>query len=330
MRKSTGSGDPMLIARHYADLKGRGTLETVASQLNVSASHVSRYLSLLKLPEAAQKEVSAGTLPVRDAAKIWRSRQSSSHTSVLPDGVLSGYRLVGDKVVLTAAQFAAFSDKRIDAARRLLAELVARGLVEAHKEIRPHVYRLSSGGAARLGKSFQRRWISASAMHQYLMRNEVELKYRKEGDYRYFDRVELFKLGFHPSVAEHILETTRDGVNRRSLILIDDYIMPLHRIGQRLARLHSPAKKYYTGDQRQWLQLIDQVVIFTTEKERVSVHKKALKDEIDKFSSLSRTSAWESPEIRDTKRAMLRSADDVKRILATATVAHVPAVLDVR
>lgn len=330
MRKSTGSGDPMLIARHYADLKGVRTLESVASQLDVSVSHISRYLSLLKLPEAAQREVSAGTLPVRDAAKIWRSRKSSPHTSVLPEGVLSGYRLVGDKVVLTAAQFAAFSGKQIDAARRLLAGLVSRGLVEAHREIRPHVYRLSSGGAARLGKSFQRRWISASAMHQYLMRNEVELKYRKEGYYRYFERVELFKLGFHPSVAEHVLETSRNGVTRRSLILIDDYIMPLHRTGQRLARLHNPAKKYYTGEQRQWLHMIDQVVIFTTEKERVSVHKKALKDEVDKFSSLSRVSSWESPEIRDTKRAMLRDAGGVKRLLSDATVAHLPAVLGVR
>lgn len=323
--------DPIAIAKYYRELKKTLTVNEICELVEKSPSHVSRYLSLLSLPLDAQADVSAGIIPARNAIKVWRSRSlPKSKAAILPKLISQILNLIGEKIVVTVSQMARFTGRSMDSVRRSIPELLARNLVEVHKEVRPHVYRLSSGGAARLGKSFQRRWISASAMHQYLMRNEVEIKYRKEGVYKYFDRVELFKLGFHPSVAEHVLETVKDDETRRSLILIDDYNMPLRKIGQRLARIHHPMSRYYSGAQRQWLHIVDQVVIFVCDADRVKLHKSAIRDELSNIENYAKSSSRDVAAVRETKREMMRNSVQILDHLKSITVSYLPPVLEVR
>lgn len=320
---------PLDLAKHYASLKEGRTLAEVGDLVGKDVSHVSRYLALLKLPSDAQDAVNKGEIAVRNAAKTW-SKRPKPNSQILPEKVNDFYVLVGEKVVITTAQAADFLKCSQDAIRKRAAEAETRGLVEAHKEVRPFVWRLTSGGAARLGKSFQRRWLSASAMHQYLMKNSIELNFRKSGVYYYLERKELFRVGFHPAVAEHVLVTEKDGKPYRSLVIIDDYLMPLRQIGRRLARTHNPSKRFYTGDAMQWLNLIDRVVIFTTEKNRVEAHKKALRQEILNFEEITAIKFGDNKAVKEKKRELKRFKDSVMPLLKTTAVAYAPAVLGVR
>src|SRR5690554_6688999 len=320
---------PLELAKHYAKLKQGRTLAEVGELVGKDTSHVSRYLALLKLPIEAQEAVNSGELAVRNAAKNWQ-KKPTPNSLVLPEKVSELYNLIGEKVVITTAQAAQFLKCSQDTIRQRAAEAEARALIEAHKEVRPYVWRLTSGGAARLGKSFQRRWLSASAMHQYLMRNRIELDYRRSGSYRYFERAELWRLGFHPAVAEHVLVTEKEGKPYRSLIIIDDYLMPLKQLGRRLSRVHNPQKRYYTGEPRQWFNLIDRVVIFTTEEARVELHKKALRAELQHFEEMTKSAYGDTKEMKDKKRALRVSREAITPLFKSAAVAYAPAVLEVR
>lgn len=321
---------PLELAAHYSQLKKGKTLKEVAEIVGKDISHVSRYLALLKLPAEAQKAVDSGELAVRNAAKNWSRKDGAPHALVLPKAVSEIYKLIGDKVVITTEQAAEFLKVSADTVRKRTAEAEARGLIEAHKEVKPFVWRLTSGGAARLGKSFQRRWLSASAMHQYLMRNVIELKYRRSGIYEYLERKDLYRMGFYPAVAEHVLVTEKDGKPYRSLVIIDDYFMPLKQMGRRLARAHNPQKRYYNGEARQWLHLVDRVVIFTTEQPRVALHKRALKKEILNFEETAAIKYGDSNEVKTKKRDLMLSKETVLPLIKSAAVAYAPAVLGVR
>lgn len=316
----------MELARTYGEMKRTMTLDAIAMRVGKSPSHVSRYLQLLKLPVAAQHAITAGKLPVRDAARIWVNKKSRSHALVLPERVDQVYRLIGEKVVITAAQAGQFTSRRIDSIRRSVGEAESRGLVECHREVRPHVYRLSSGGAARLAKSYQRRWLSASAMHQYLMRNSIELVYKKSGDFEFMERSELYRMGYHPGIAEHILLRGND----RTLIIIDDYEMPLKRLGRRLIRDHNPLQRYYTGPRQSWLSLVSKVVIFTTSKERVAIHKSALKSEIIEFEEVTSVQYGDSKEVKEQKKQLRKEREFVIPMIKSTQVAYIPAVLEIR
>lgn len=320
---------PLELAKHYAKLKQGRTLAEVGELVGKDTSHVSRYLSLLKLPIEAQEAVNSGELAVRNAAKNWQ-KKPTPNSLVLPEKVSELYNLIGEKVVITTAQAAQFLKCSQDTIRQRAAEAEARDLIEAHKEVRPYVWRLTSGGAARLGKSFQRRWLSASAMHQYLMKNSIELSFRRSGTYYYLERTELFRLGFHPAVAEHVLVTEKEGKPYRSLVIIDDYLMPLRQIGRRLARTHNPHKRFYSGDAMQWINLIDRVVIFTTEKKRVDTHKKALRQEILNYEEITAIKYGDSKAVKEKKRELQHFKNSVMPLLKTAAVAYAPAVLEVR
>lgn len=323
---------PMQLANKYEELRtadaGR-TLAVIAEMIGKDVSHVSRYLALLKLPAEAQRAVDSGAVPVRNAAKRWAKRPTPQ-SLILPQKVKEVYALIGEKVVITTAQMAQFLSCSEDAIRQRTAEAVARNLIEAHREVRPYVWRLTAGGADRLGVSFQRRWLSASAMHQYLMRNAIELNFRRSGKYAYFDRVELHRMGFHPAVAEHVLTTEQDGKNLRTLVIIDDYLMPLKQMGKKLARVHSPQKKYYSGEPRQWFHLIDRLVIFTTDAARVELHRKALKDEIINFEQSAKVYKGDSKEMKTRKRALLENREAITPLLKAAGVAFAAPVLEVR
>src|SRR5690554_1257194 len=330
MQQHTDFNDmkPLELAQKYKALKQGRTLAQVSEIVGKDASHVSRYLALLKLPKEAQEAVNSGELAVRNAAKNWK--RPTPVALVLPEKVQAVYSLIGEKVVMTTEQMAQFLECSEDAVRQRCSEAEGRGLIEAHKEVRPYVWRLTSGGAARLGKSFQRRWLSASAMHQYLMRNRIELDYRRSGSYRYFERAELWRLGFHPAVAEHVLVTEKEGKPYRSLIIIDDYLMPLKQLGRRLSRVHNPQKRYYTGEPRQWFNLIDRVVIFTTEEARVELHKKALRAELQHFEEMTKSAYGDTKEMKDKKRALRVSREAITPLFKSAAVAYAPAVLEVR
>lgn len=320
----------MELARTYGEMKRTMTLDAIAGRVGKSPSHVSRYLQLLKLPPAAQQAITSGDLPVRDAARIWANKKSRSHTLVLPEKVDQVYRLIGEKVVITAAQAGQFTGRSIDSVRRSVGEAESRGLVECHREVRPHVWRLSAGGAARLGKSYQRRWLSASAMHQYLMRNSIELMYRKSGAFNFMDRVDLYRKGYQPGVAEHILLRPGQGSTDYTLIIIDDYEMPLKRLGRRLVRIHNPLKRYYSGVSQSWINLVSKVVIFTTNKDRVAAHKKALKAEIVEFEEVTSHQYGDSKQVKEQKNQLRKDRESVMPMIKSTQVAHVPAVLEIR
>lgn len=334
MRQFTGSDDPMILAKNYSELLAEfGSLDALSDAIGKSKSHCSRMLSLLKLPVEAQKLVSSGQLPVTNAAKKYRNmnRIAKPHSNILTgnqSAILGGLSI---RVFLTVSQFSAILSISEYSVRRALSELLSRGLVERHDEIRPYVYRLTQGGAARCGCSYQRRWISASAMHQYLMRNEVEVKYRKSNQgFSFLERVELFKLGFHPAVGEHVLAVSDSNNKRFNLIIIDDYQMPLNNLALKLARPHKPMDKYYSGDNKIWIDIIDSLIIFTCDSQRVGIIKRAIKKEVSKVDSLVKMSANDVSEVKEKKRLLSFHKDSVIQILDRTQVRYIDPVLEVR
>lgn len=270
-------------ARTFASLvHEHGTQKEAARAAGVSAATFSRYLKLLSLDDDTLARVDTGELPVRntlDAVAKEKGRAKQKIATSLSDELTKLLELVKEHTLLTTKQAAAFAGVSETKIRGLIQHLKRLKLIDSHDEIRPYVYRLSARGAAMTNASFQRRWLSASAMHQIVLLNNIELRYReKTTDYRFVKRANAWRAGLHPAHGEHILKIKGKWI----LVLIDDYGMPPSRIVKVLNKPHSPNRKYYTGATRRYRDFVEQAVVYCTDETHAKRHLNMVKKHMEK------------------------------------------------
>jgi transcriptional regulator with XRE-family HTH domain len=267
--------NPLEMARYLAELKQENrTQEDVAALVDLSPSQVSRYLQLLKLPAELQEQVAAGELPVTQPKKALKRRSEGPRYSALTETHRAIIEELARVTFATQSQLAEYLDRSINVARHAINELVDSRFLEAHREIRPYVYRLSSHGATVAGVTKPRHWMSANAIHQRILRNTIELQVRVKNPTAHFvARRNCWGQGLFPSVGEHLLVHPKEGKNERMLVLIDDYMMSPARIMHCLNRLHDKDKSVSAGTiVLRWTDVVSRVLVCCTDANHAALH----------------------------------------------------------
>ncbi len=212
-----------------------GTKTEVAKQLNVSTATVSRYMALLHLPENELKKVDAGTIPVRIRTK---SKRITPEINARLNALI---QTLEHTVFATQAQLEAYTKQSFSVNRDTISLAVRKRLITKETAYKPYSYCLTSKGAALLGAQLPKHFMSDAAIHQRLLRNEIEIEAQKVNKNNHFvSRPELWRRGLYPSFGEWCLQfEDREGVKKMALVLIDDYGMPASRLKKVLQRNHS-------------------------------------------------------------------------------------------
>ncbi len=158
--------------------------------------------------------------------------------------------------------------------RRCAQRLEAARFIEINTERKPFVYRLSRMGCAVMGQRYFRRWHSASAMQQVLLRNQVELRWHQADDRTsVVDRTALTPLGLHAAHAEHAF--MRPGQSHLfQLVVIDDYLMQSDRIAHKWTRGHLKQSRHAADTTlKRWCDVCDAYWIFAVTPLQVRQHE---------------------------------------------------------
>lgn len=259
-------------AREYKRLKEfHGTLAKVAEAANVSPSTISRYLALLKLPTEIQDQVDAGKLPVKNPTFKRRARRQSTlgDLELLILGELTHCRYATHK------QLTAYSGKSASHTKGTINTLISMGLIDVNREFNPFTYSLSAKGYAFQNKGKPKHFVSANAIHQHLVRNQIEIQMKeKDSQAKFVDRKSCWDMGLFPSVGEHLISYNTNGEPTYALVIIDDYLMQPQRLPHRLNRFHDRDKAKVKGAHTlRWLDATNLVFIYVTDKAHVSNHE---------------------------------------------------------
>lgn len=269
--------NPIEMALYLAELKenNRSTGE-VAQLVSLSPSQVSRYLQLLKLPRELQAQVANGELPVTQPKRALKKRSNEApRYSALTETHRAILTELARITFATQQQLADYLNRSVNVARHAINELVESRFLEAHKEIRPYVYRLSSHGATVAAVTKPRHWMSANAIHQRILRNTIELQIRqKNTSAQFVSRKQCWQQGLFPSVGEHLLVYRGAAAAERVLVLIDDYMMSSARITHCLNRLHDKEKSVSAGTLvLRWKDVVNRVLVCCTDERHAAQHE---------------------------------------------------------
>lgn len=162
---------------------------------------------------------------------------------------------------------------------RLTAKLQADGWIEIHHELTPKVYRLSRSGAQLLEQTFSRDWYSASAIHQYLLRSEIEMQWQDiSPKATIMPRPQLYKLGLNPAHAEHALYLPEN--KSIHFFILDDYYIKPDRIRHKWERKHTANTKYFSSSDNsmvyRWNTISNAFSVYTTDKMQMDKHSKVV------------------------------------------------------
>lgn len=269
----------------YAALKQeRGTVEATARAAGVSIAKISRYLKLLDLPEEIRVKVDAGELPVNDP---WRhQRRKPRRKTLLNEPQQALFDWLGHCLFMTQQQAADYLGRSYAQAREHMTTLISLGLVEANREFSPFAYTLSSRGYAAAGLGKPKYWRSANAIHQRLMRNQVELAMReRNAGARFVGRQSAWAMGLYPAVGEHLLRYEREGRAGYALVVIDDYFMASQRLPHMLDKLHDSNKSQVRGEHAlRWRDVVDMAFLYVTDARHKQQHERfvlANRDRLD-------------------------------------------------
>lgn len=259
----------------YAVLKQEhGTIQGAAIAASVSAATVSRYLHLLELSEDIQTKVDEGLLPVNQPLRAAKGRTTRKSKLATHEQLL--LETVARCVFLTQHQAAGYLGLSYSQARAHLVTLMSIGLIDVNKEFSPYAYILSSKGYAITGQGKPKHFMSASAIHQRLLRNAVELGIReKNGSATFIERTSAWSMGLFPAVGEHLLRYQRDKKTAYALVVIDDYHMAPMRLPHMLNKLHDKNKTKAGGSHiLRWRDVVDTVLLYVTDPSHQKAHEK--------------------------------------------------------
>lgn len=180
----------------------------------------------------------------------------------------------------TAKQAADFLSISVAMVRKLTAPLVESGFIRLDVAIRPYAYCLGKRGAYYLAVNELKYWSSASAIHNRLMRNDIEIRLTNLGKkIQPMNRTHLNLKGFNPAIGEHMFESysQNTGAVTNNLILIDDYCMESRRLAHSLVRIHD-INGYYTNSKLDlsWIDYIDSLSVYSTSKSGAESHRRTL------------------------------------------------------
>ncbi|MDX1694889.1 MAG: hypothetical protein R3208_14075 [Ketobacteraceae bacterium] len=260
----------------------------MAKIMDISEAQVSRYIALLDLPPEVQQQVATGELPVTQPLKALkrRAKERKPTVSVLNHNQRLVIETLARTLYATQSQLARYADKSVNAIRIAINDLADARFLESSKELRPFVYRLSSHGTAIAGAPKPRHWMSANAIHQRVLRNEIELAMReRNASATFMERTACWKMGLFPSVGEHLLTYSHQGRDQKALVIIDDYLMDSKRIERSLKRLHDKDKNYASGDLvLAWKDVVDTIFVYTTDAKHKDHHEAFIDQQLGDIS----------------------------------------------
>ena len=269
---------PVERAVYLRDLKAvHGTNAATGEAADMTPSMVSRYLSLLNLPEDIQQRVNSGELPISRPLAALRRRERTQKTKItaIKHELRDVLDCVARNVYATQQQIANYTGNSIAATRHYLADLADTQMLDVNKEFRPYAYSLTSKGATVARVNKPKHFMSANAIHQRLLRNEIELAMRNVNPtVRFHSRVDCWNRGLFPAVGEHLASFNHHDKNSFALVIIDDYLMSPTRVLRSLSRLHDQKKTKVRGEHLlRWSDVADTVLVYVTDRRHQALHE---------------------------------------------------------
>lgn len=158
--------------------------------------------------------------------------------------------------------------------RRCAQRLEQARLVEINTDLKPFVYRLSRLGCQLMGQRYFRTWHSVAAMHQVLLRNQIELLMQQEDHQASVaNRTQLLSLGLHAAQGEHAFILPNISQLFR-LVVIDDYWMQSDRIVHKWHRPHlRQSQKVGNTSLKRWCDVCGDYRIYTISERQQQAHR---------------------------------------------------------
>lgn len=247
-----------------------GTARAAAEKLGMSPATASRYLRVLRLTKEEREAIDSGSAPIRKKRPKMRSTVQSS------DREITIVELLAKSTFATTSQVSEFTGLSISTTRNALQRLIAKSLVERDEQFSPHVLSLTTRGSTLAGISKPKHYFSSAAIHQYLLRNSIEIEMKETNPSALFvTRTRLWNMGLFPSVGEHAVRFDSKGEKKLALVIIDDYAMNPERIPHALNRLHDKEKSYVSGDVvLSWKDAVDRLLIYATTDKQLDNHRR--------------------------------------------------------
>lgn len=252
-----------------------GDIKKVAARFSVSDRTITKHLKLLNLPPETQDRVDKGELSITKALKGFSGNTAVKklYSGLSNLGYLALEHLYTQRY-MTIEQMASYLGESYRKASEVLADLKIAGYVDVEIGFKPYAYWLSYKGATRLGCEPLKRWKSANALHQELMRNQIEIEIKlKNPTAKFVSRVHAMQLGLNPSNGEYLLSLVKNKKPSFVFVLIDDYQMPPDRVKHSFFREHNPSKDFYDGPTMRFKDLADNVLIYVTDENRMRFHR---------------------------------------------------------
>jgi Mn-dependent DtxR family transcriptional regulator len=283
--------------------KSHGSIANTAKAAGISKTQCFRFLNLLKQPIEIQELVNSGSLPIEQPLINAKSINKKNRVTKA-NSVYAGKReyaiidLFKHSRYLTQHQLARYLNVSAPIVHNSLAILTSLSLVEVNNEFRPHAYTLTTKGCDLAEIHKNKHFMSANAIHQRLLRNNIELDMQVVNKSASFiNRKVCWEMGFYPSVGEHLVRYDHNGSQQFALILIDDYLMSSSRMLHAIERYHDKDKSTVKGNNiMRWRDIINTLIIYSTVEEQSLRHKKYisknLKDLDVKCDSRYTASLW--------------------------------------
>lgn len=185
----------------------------------------------------------------------------------------------------TQSQLSYWSGYSQTAMSLALSALREMRFVECEKGVTPNICYLSRKASRVSGITLPSgfRKSSWSVMAHTVHRNQCEILLRKKySDFRFLDKLHLYRLGLNPSHGEHA--GLQDG--KIIFVLLDDYSMAPLRISQAILRRHSIKDKYCDLKASiNWRMISHRFFVASTSKDQLTKHtrwitKKGIKAEL--------------------------------------------------
>lgn len=272
----TKDRSPILMAKELAELKKTlGTSKAAAEKLGISPASASRYLKLLKMPPETVDAIEKGEAPIRS-----RKKPQVEKFLTLNEKQENILDILARTKYATLEQISAYSAMKPTTLRQPLETVVSAGFVEKNTEYKPFVYSLSARGCIAADINKPKHFMSASAIHQRLMRNKIELAMQeKNASAKFLPRQKCWEMGLYPSIGEHAVSYLADNKTELCLVVIDDYRMLPSRTLNTLTRKHDEKKKVTKGRRViTWEDVIDSYLVYCTSEKHVAAHKKFISD----------------------------------------------------
>lgn len=242
------------------------SLDVVASELDLSPATVSRYIAVSKLGDDVVTQVESGSLSITAALatrKARVARLTDQEVNFLEIAFYLGY--------FTRAQMAEYMGATQASLYPKLTKMCDTGLLSSQNVFGTLIYRVGPSGSNYLGVSYERNWVSASAIHQRIMRNQIALIMRQKNQTATFlSRQQCWEIGFNPAHSEHLVSFVHDGGKKFALVIIDDHNKRPARVVHSVKREHDKNRALVKGDiVLAWKDLVSEVYAYTTDERRL-------------------------------------------------------------